>query len=157
MCPKYTINAPKTDNFDYLNDELYQAITVNKDYFDFLQHNALDGFFILNCQNGEHLFCSHKLLELLGYASGFDIKDIYESWKDLIFAEDQIAFRDRILSGEICHLEDNKITVRFVHSHKYILWLECNVISFNNSTSEKRILAAVKDITKFTRINIFIR
>ena len=151
MCPKYTINAPKTDNFDYLNDELYQAITVNKDYFDFLQHNALDGFFILNCQNGDHLFCSHKLLELLGYASGFDIKDTYESWKDLIFAEDQIAFRDRILSGEICHLEDNKITVRFVHSHKYILWLECNVISFNNSTSEKRILAAVKDITKFKK------
>ena len=150
MRPKYTQIPCKKEYNSYLNDELYSATVKDKFYFDFIQQHALDGFFILESTKLDHYFCSQKFLELLGYDSDINYKNKSIS-KDFIPSKDRDQFYKIISSKDTYNKEVRKWTFRFIHSHKFILWLECAIISFTNASLEKRILVAVKDVTKFKK------
>ena len=147
MRSKYTQITPIKENSSYLYDELYSAITKDKSYFDFIQQYALDGLFIIDIQK-DYFFCAPKLLELLGYNTSS--QDNW-TWKDIVYSKDQDQFNKVIASIDGYNQPEKKITFRFVHSHKYTLWLECAIITFTNLSLEKRILVAVKDVTKFKK------
>ena len=147
MRSTYTQITPIKENSSYLYDELYSAITKDKSYFDFIQQYALDGLFIIDIQK-DYFFCAPKLLELLGYNTSS--QDNW-TWKDIVYSKDQDQFNKVIASIDGYNQPEKKITFRFVHSHKYTLWLECAIITFTNLSLEKRILVAVKDVTKFKK------
>ena len=147
MRSTYTQITPIKENSSYLYDELYSAITKDKSYFDFIQQYALDGLFIIDIQK-DYFFCAPKLLELLGYNTSS--QDNW-TWKDIVYSKDQDQFNKVIATIDGYNQPEKKITFRFVHSHKYTLWLECAIITFTNLSLEKRILVAVKDVTKFKK------
>lgn len=147
MRSTYTQITPIKENSSYLYDELYSAITKDKSYFDFIQQYALDGLFIIDIQK-DYFFCAPKLLELLGYNTSS--QDNW-TWKDIVYSKDQDQFNKVIASIDGYNQPEKKITFRFVHSHKYTLWLECAIITFTDLSLGKRILVAVKDVTKFKK------
>ncbi|MCL6220243.1 PAS domain S-box protein [Zunongwangia pacifica] len=156
MHPKNTQTSPVKDSNSYLNDELYLAITKDKAYFDFIQKYALDGFFIIDGQEDENVFCSPKLLESLGYDNTKSAKN-KKIWKDIIYSEDLNQFEKVLASKAINTSQEENLIFRFVHSHKYILWLECAIISFKNISLKNRILIAVKNVTKFKKSDLHLQ
>lgn len=132
---------------NYLKDELYNLVSVDKGIFEFIQSGSLDGIWYWDLEDSQNEWMSPRFWETLGYNPS-EKKHMASEWQDIIFQEDLKLATENLEK----HFSDPDYpydqVVRYRHRNGSTVWIRCRGMAIRDKSGKPiRMLGAHTDIT----------
>jgi len=143
------VNQEKSDRApeNYLKQELYQLIKTNKNIFDFIQENLLDGLWYWDLENPENEWMNSTFWTVLGYDPD-EMPHKSSAWQNIINEDDLKVAKENLAR----HFENPEHPydqiVRYTHKNGSTVWIRCLGLAIRDDKGiPVRMLGAHHNIT----------
>lgn len=131
----------------YLEHELYELVSTDRNIFTFIQDAALDGMWYLDLENTEEEWMNKKFWTVLGY-DPMQMPHKSSSWKNIVNQDDYKITLQKLAE----HLKNPEHpydqVLRYTHAKGYTKWIRCRGFAIRNKNGDlTRMLGAHIDIT----------
>jgi PAS domain S-box-containing protein len=132
----------------YLKSELYNYMSQDQAFFEFLQEGLLDGLWYWDLEAPQNEWMSSRFWTVLGY-DPVEREHLAAEWQDIVYAEDLAT----ALGNFRQHCQDKRHpydqVVRFRHKNGSTVWIRCRGIAIRNDSGKPvRMLGAHTDVTE---------
>jgi PAS domain S-box-containing protein len=140
-----------------LKEELYNLIKNDYSIFQYIEENALDGFWYINADNLDNVSVNTKFWSKLGLSDA-DIPLTIFLWKAIIYPEDLHELNEKFLKTYQSFVAlPYSQTIRYKHKNGSTIWMNCRAIVIKtNDTNTTRILCTHTDVTELKRKEEFL-
>lgn len=134
----------------YLEELLYQLISQDKTFFNFIQNNAPDGLWVWDIKMPDNQWLNPKLCSNLGYSSD-DREKMSDSWKDYIEKDSLLKLEEVRNEIEKKSIDIPPFVLQYKHTTSYPIWFNCHFLPVIQKNEVIALLGGLTDVTKYKK------